>query len=270
MGQKTSIPTPNLFQSFGFLSFKRDSPGRQSFDQLALLRPGVFTTLMSRSNNCAPLIGRCISTASTRTQEYLDFNDPEGKFHPSPQVLTQIFLMACISRGVRLHVTDTFKCTAMTPEQRILLGADWVWTVLEHPTMNPKSQIAVRVLHLPEREEAEERATTAQACSESVRMAQMESSNKDACERMVDFCTAVGKDCYALFLFFGRKDDKKNIYGVLSNNFEAAIGKCDKIDRDLIENFFKGLRCFHTSSGMMQAVVSRKVNEPLTLMIRFT
>lgn len=185
-------------------------------------------------------------------------------------LLLQVFLMTCISQSVRVEVTDTFTCTAMTPEQRVLLGADWVWAVLEQPTKSPKSQIAVQVLHLPELEEAEEGGATAEACSESVRMAQMESSNKNMCERMVDFCSSIGKDCYALFLFFGRKDDRKNIYGVLSNNFEAAIGKCDKIDRALLENFFKGLRYFYTPSGMMQAIASREMGDPLTLMIKFS
>ncbi|XP_061577181.1 rab15 effector protein isoform X2 [Cololabis saira] len=266
MGQRTSFPAPNLFQSFSFFSFKRDSPRRRSFHRPTLVRPGMFTTPTSRTNICAPLISSCIAAASARTQEYLHFQDPEDRFHPSPQV----FLMTCISRSASLDMTETFTCTVMTPEQRVLLGADWVWTALQPPALTPRTQIAVRVLHLPGREEAAEAAAATRACSEAVRMAQAESSHKNMCERMVDFCTSVGKDCYALFLFFGRKDDRKNIYGVLSNNFEAAIGKCEKIDRDLIENFFKGLRCFQTTSGMMEAVVTRRTDEPLTLMIRFT
>uniref|UniRef100_A0A3Q1HB70 Sb:cb470 n=1 Tax=Acanthochromis polyacanthus TaxID=80966 RepID=A0A3Q1HB70_9TELE len=156
---------------------------------------------------------------------------------------------------------------AMTPEQRILLGADWVWAVLEKPTKNPKVEIAVQVLHLPERDEAEENP---ESCSESVQIAQKESSNRNVYERMVDFCSSVGKDCYALFLFFGKKNDKENIYGVLSNNFDAAIGKCDKINRALIENFFKGSRYLHTPRGMMQAIVTKKQGDPLTLMVKFS
>uniref|UniRef100_A0A4W6EH25 Sb:cb470 n=1 Tax=Lates calcarifer TaxID=8187 RepID=A0A4W6EH25_LATCA len=154
-----------------------------------------------------PLFNDCISAASSRTQEYLLFKDPEN--------------------NVCLKLTDTFNCTAMTPEQRILLGADWVWAVLEKPTKNPQIQIAVQVLHLLEREDAEENANPPETCSESVQIAQKESSNKTMYERLVDFCASIGKDCYALFLFFGKKNDKENIYGVLSNNFEAAIGKSD-------------------------------------------
>uniref|UniRef100_A0A3B3XHQ5 RAB15 effector protein n=1 Tax=Poecilia mexicana TaxID=48701 RepID=A0A3B3XHQ5_9TELE len=138
----------------------------------------------------------CISLASTRTQEYLVFKDPEGKLQPSPLALTQVFLMTYITQSVNLDLTDTFNCTAMTPEQRILLGADWVWAILEKPTKNPKVQIAVQVLHLPEREEAEEQATAGKPVSESIQMARTESRNKNAYERMVEFCKAIGKDCY--------------------------------------------------------------------------
>uniref|UniRef100_A0AAQ4Q6V6 Sb:cb470 n=1 Tax=Gasterosteus aculeatus aculeatus TaxID=481459 RepID=A0AAQ4Q6V6_GASAC len=222
-----SRPYSNPFQSS---SFKRPS-----HDQNKSLRPSIFSTLkppVAKSNNSVPLFNDCISAASSRTQEYLLFKDPEDKFHPSPDVL---------------NITDTFNCTAMTPEQRILLGADWVWAMLEKPTKNPKIQIAVQVLHLDDGEEAQEDGVPPQVRSESVQIAHKASSNKTMYEKMVGFCTSIGKDCYALFLFFGKKSDKGNIYGVLSNNFEAAIGKCDQIDRDFIENFFKGSRttCLH-------------------------
>uniref|UniRef100_A0A8C4I141 Sb:cb470 n=1 Tax=Dicentrarchus labrax TaxID=13489 RepID=A0A8C4I141_DICLA len=204
-------------------------------------RPSIFSTLrrpnVPKPNDFIALFNDCIAVASSRTQEYLLFKDPEDKFHPSTEVLTQVFLMTYISQSVNLNMTDSFNCTAMTPEQRILLGADWVWAVLEKPTKNPQIQIAVQVLHLPDMQDAEENFPS-EACSDSILIAQ-ESSNKNMYERMVDFCTSIGKDCYALFLFFGKKNDKGNIYGVLSNNFEAAIGKCNKIDRALIENFFK-------------------------------
>lgn len=275
MGQTISKPSSRPFQNVTFLSsFKRGTSSRPTHDQNASPRPSIFSTLrrppVAKPNDFIPLFNDCISTASSRTQEYLLFKDPEDKFHPSPEVLTQIFLMTYISQSVNLNMTDIFNCTAMTPEQRILLGADWVWALLEKPTKNPRIQIAVQVLHLPEREAAEEGSANPEACSESVQMAQMESSNKNMYERMVDFCTSIGKDCYALFLFFGKKNDTGNIYGVLSNNFEAAIGKCNKIDRGFIENFFKGSRYLHTPTGMMQAIVTKKEGDSLTLMIKFS
>ncbi|XP_035803587.1 rab15 effector protein [Amphiprion ocellaris] len=274
MGQEFSKPTSNPFQNSKlFRSFKRPPPRNPYFDRNSsnFHSQSIFATLRrppaDKPNDFIALFSECISVASTRTQEFLAFKDPEDKFHPSPEVLTQVFLMTYITQSVNLKMTDSFNCTAMTPEQRILLGADWVWAILEKPTKNPKVQIAVQVLHLPEREEAEENP---ESCSESVQMAQKESSNRNVYERMVDFCSSVGKDCYALFLFYGKKNDKENIYGVLSNNFDAAIGKCNKIDRALIENFFKGSRYLHTPTGMMQAIVTKKQGDPLTLMVKFS
>ncbi|KAI3371694.1 hypothetical protein L3Q82_024254 [Scortum barcoo] len=275
MGQTISKPTSLPFQNSSFLSsFKHGTPIRPPHDQSISPRPSIFSTLrrphITKPNDFIPLFNDCITAASSRTQEYLLFKDPEDKFHPSPEVLTQVFLMTYISQSINLNMTDAFNCTAMTPEQRILLGADWVWAILEKPTKNPRIQIAVQVLHLSDSEDAEENAIPPEACSESVQIAQKESSNKTMYERVVDFCTSIGKDCYALFLFLGKKNDKGNIYGVLSNNFEAAIGKCSKLDRAFIENFFKGSRYLHTPSGMLQAIVTKKEGDPLTLMIKFS
>ncbi|KAM9854313.1 rab15 effector protein [Aulostomus maculatus] len=274
MGPAISKPSLKPFQNPSVFSFKQTSSSHPTLDHSTTPRQSIFSTLrkppVAKPNDFIPLFNDCISAASSRTQEYLFFKDPEEKFHPSPEVLTQIFLMTYISQSVALKMTDVFNCTVMTPEQRILLGADWVWAVLEKPTKNPRIQIVVQVLHLPNKEGGEEDSAHLEACSESVQMAQKESSNTTMFERMVDFCSSIGKDCYALFLFFGKKNDKGNIYGVLSNNFEAANGKCNKIDRAFIENFFKGSRYLHTPSGMMQAIVTKRDGDALTLMIKFS
>lgn len=169
-----------------------------------------------------------------------------------------------------MNLTDTFNCTALTPGQRVLLGAHWVWAVLDKPTKNPRIQIAVQVLHLPEREGPDEESPPPEAYSESVQMAKAEAGHKNPSEKLVEFCSSVGTDCYALFLFMGRKNDRDNIYGVLSNNFQAAAGRGPRIDRPFIENFFKGSRYLHTPTGMMQAVVTKKDGDPLTLMVKFS
>ncbi|XP_061780391.1 rab15 effector protein [Nerophis lumbriciformis] len=272
MGDSMSKSSMPLQKSSFFLPAKHVNapPGANS----APPRPSIFSTLrrlpVAKPNDFIPLFSDCIAAATSRTQEYLLFKDPEDKFHPSPEALTQIFLMTYISQSVHLSMTDVFNCTAMTPGQRVLLGADWVWAVLEKPTKNPRIQIAVQVLHPPDKEGDKEEDHLPESCNESVQMAQRESNDRNMYERMVDFCTSVGKDCYALFLFLGKKHDKGNIYGLLSNNFEAAIEKCDKIDRALLENFFKGSRYLHTPSGMMQAIVTKKEGDPLTLMIKFS
>lgn len=272
MGTLGSKPD-QLFSSL-FKAIPTRSP---SYNQTTAPQKSIFATLRKpptvKPNDFIPVFNDCISVAAARTQEYLTFKDPENKFSPSPEALTEIFLMTYISETVLLSLTDTFNCTVMNPGQKILLGADWVWAVLDKPTKNPRIQIAVCVLHLPEREGTHSKPE--EASEESLELAQMAANDstttmKNQCEKMVDFCASVGKDCYALFLFMGRKNDKDNIYGVLSNNFHTAIAKCDKIDRALIENFFKGSRYLHTPTGMMQAIVSKRSSDPLTLMIKFT
>ncbi|KAM4573905.1 LOW QUALITY PROTEIN: rab15 effector protein [Odontesthes bonariensis] len=145
-----------------------------------------------------------------------------------------------------------------------------VWALLEKPTKNPKIQTAVRVLHLPEREGAEESSATSEASSAtseessatseaSSESTQMESSNR---ERTVHFCTSVGRDCYALFLFF-EKGRRGNIYGVPSNNFGAANRKCINTDRAFRIKVFR-----HTTKNDAGNRNQEK-SENLILMIKF-
>ncbi|XP_061077190.1 rab15 effector protein [Conger conger] len=216
------------------------------------------------------LFGASILLAATRTKEYLLFQDPENKFVPSPSTLDEIFLMNYISQSVLLQITDTVNCTAMTKEQKILLGTDWVWAVIEEPNKNPKIQVAVQVLHPSDVAEEGEEESPPEAFTEAMEMAHMESADKTKAERMIEFCSSIGQDCYALFLFLGRQSDPGNIYGVLSNNFHAAVGKCARIDPAFIENFFKGSKSFSTPAGMLETIMQRTQDEPLTLTIKFT
>ncbi|XP_051548143.1 rab15 effector protein-like [Myxocyprinus asiaticus] len=238
-------------------------------------KTSFFRTLWFKPNKTTspdliPLFCDCIQAASSRTKEYLLFSDPESKFHPSSSALSEIFLMTYIQRSSQLNLTNIFNCTAMTPEQKILLGASWVWAVLDQPSKNPKIQIAVQVFHLPERTEGNVEELSLDIYREIMRMAGMEVVLRTQAERMVEFCASVGRDCYALFMFFGRKNDEGNIYGLLSNNLHAAVGKCVQIDQVFIDHFFKGAKCFATPSGMLQAVVGKEGDDPLTMLVKFT
>ncbi|KAL0968561.1 hypothetical protein UPYG_G00268490 [Umbra pygmaea] len=264
--QKPTMTIPNMHFTVPTLW------GRKKSDPPAPEWPTVFSTIWRSPytpNSFVPHFNDCVGRAAARTQEYLQFVDPEDKFIPSPTSLNEIFLMTYISQSSRLQMTNSFNCTPMTSQQRILLGADWVWAVLDRPTKNPCIQIAVQILHLPERCGERASGVSPEVCTESMQMAKMESGNRNEAERMVDFCMSIGTDCYALFLLFGRKGDPGNIYGVLSNNFGAAVGKT-KINRALIENFFRGSRYLHTPTGMLQAIITKRAGDPLTLLIKFT
>ncbi|XP_035272431.1 rab15 effector protein-like [Anguilla rostrata] len=212
-----------------------------------------------------PIFSDSVQLASARTQEYLLFQDPENKFWPTGCALNEIFLMTYITQSVQLRMPDTFICTAMTREQRVLLGADWVWAVVEASTRNPLVQVAVQVLHMQGRESED-----ASNIAEAVRLTCSQSASKTKLENMIDFCASIGQDCYALFLFFGRSGDPGNIYGVLSNNFRALCTRGSKLNQAFIEGFFKGTRYVSTPAAMIQTVTQRQQDGPLTMLIKFS
>ncbi|GAA6094414.1 rab15 effector protein [Tachysurus ichikawai] len=228
-------------------------------------KPRVFQSLWSSSNkpstaSYCSLFSDCIHVATSRTCEYLHFTDPDKKFWPSEAVLREIFLMNYIQRSFQLNLTNTFSCTVMTPGQRFLLGADWVWAVLDPPSKNPRIQIAVQVLHLAENTQDDFKEHSS---------VEIEPFQGTRAERLVEFCAGIGRSCFALFLFFGNKNNPGNICGLLSNNLHQALGKCVRIDQKFIEGFFKGAKGFVSATGMLQAVAGKKDNDPLTMLVKF-
>ncbi|XP_036399261.1 rab15 effector protein-like [Megalops cyprinoides] len=218
--------------------------------------PKDFTELFSDS----------VHVVSARTQEYLLFKDPKNKLCPSTRALSEIFLMTYMARSVQLCMTDTLSCTIMTREQRILLGADWVWAVVKGNSRNPRVQLTVHVFGQPIPEGGAANVLT-EVYTETMETARMEWPNKSKAKRMIDFCSSIAKDCYTLFLFFGHEGD---IYGVLSNNFRAAPGKRTQIDRAFLWSFFKGSRYLFTPAGMLLSVVNKKQEESLTMLVKFS
>lgn len=221
----------------------------------------VLTTSSKQHGKVIQAFSDSVLSASARVREYLEFCDPRGRFHLSPGALEEIFLMSCISRSAQLQMSDSFSCTAMSRGQKVLLGADWVWTFPERHGEALETQIVVRVLHSPD-------DTTPP--TESLRVAEMTSGQWSRPERMVRFCSSVGRDCYALFLFFGSGDDPGSISGLLSNNLHAALGKGATIDRAFLEHFFKGPMSFSTPAEMLERITQQQRKDPLTMLIRFT
>ncbi|XP_018618807.1 rab15 effector protein [Scleropages formosus] len=215
------------------------------------------------------LFSDSVHRASFRTQEYLTFQDPKQKLQPSAVTLCEIFLMSCISHMEQLRSAEVFTCTATSKEQKILLGVDWVWDIVEEHS-KVKVQVAVQVLYLPERQGEDHDDYPWEVYTESMKIAKAESAHRSKVKRIIEFSSTVGKSCYALFLFFGRKDDPGNIYGVISNNFHAAFGRCAEIDRVFIENFFHGSSSFATPAEMMTNILGRRRNAALTMLVKFT
>ncbi|XP_023672269.1 rab15 effector protein [Paramormyrops kingsleyae] len=225
----------------------------------------ILITPNKQRGNVIQAFSDSVLRASARVREYLEFCDPRGRFHLSPGALEEIFLMSCISRSAQLQMSDSFSCTAMSREQKVLLGADWVWTFPERHGEALEAQIVVRVLY-----SLDDTIPPPEAPEESLRIAEMASGQWSRPERMVRFCSSIGRDCYALFLFFGSRNDPGSISGLLSNNLHAALGKGATIDRAFLEHFFKGSMSFSTPGEMLERINQKQRNDPLTMLIRFT
>lgn len=93
MGENMSKPSAKPFQDVTFFtSFKPYNP--PATNDAAPPRPSIFSTLrrppVAKPNDFIPLFSDCITAASSRIQEYLVFKDPEDKYHPNPDALTQV------------------------------------------------------------------------------------------------------------------------------------------------------------------------------------
>uniref|UniRef100_A0A673Z435 Sb:cb470 n=1 Tax=Salmo trutta TaxID=8032 RepID=A0A673Z435_SALTR len=140
-------------------------------------------------NDFVPLSKYCVGIAAARTQEYLLFPWTQ-RTCSSPTALNEIFLITYITQSSHLHMTDSSNSTAMTKQQRIFLGADWMWA------------IAVQILCLTERGRDGRGLPPRWYILNPCKMAKTESANRNKAERMVDFCVSIGNDCYSLFLLW--------------------------------------------------------------------
>ncbi|XP_067903047.1 rab15 effector protein [Heterodontus francisci] len=208
--------------------------------------------------------------ASQRTKEYIGFQDPESKLKINNSTLTDIFLMTYINRSIQCKLAESISCTKMTEEQTILLGTDWVWAVYDTPSKNPKVQIAVQVIHMDSKED---QATEMRSqVTESMKLARQETINKTHPEKISDFCSSIGKDCYGLFLFFGRKDDPKTICGVLSNDFHTHLGNGHEVDNTFLLDCIEKAKTFVTPGRMLELILQKEgVPESLKpICVKFT
>ncbi|XP_078271015.1 rab15 effector protein-like [Rhinoraja longicauda] len=198
---------------------------------------------------------QCVIVASQRVKEYIGFEDPECKLKIRNSMLSDIFLMTYINRSIQCKVTEAISCTRMTEEQAVLMGADWVWAVHDTPSKNPKLQIAVQVIHMErEREEVEEKRFKV---SESMKLARAVSINKTSHEKIANFCSSIGRDCYGLFLFFGCKGDPKAICGILSNDFHTRSGDGRELDDTFLLECMEKTKTFVTPGKMLELILQK-------------
>ncbi|XP_041052767.1 rab15 effector protein [Carcharodon carcharias] len=206
--------------------------------------------------NVVQQFNQSVIFASQRTKEYIGFKDPKSKLMINNSMLTDIFLMTYIDRSIQCKLTESISCTKLTEEQTILLGTNWVWAVQDMPSKNPKVQIAVQVIHMESKEAVamEKRYQP----TESMKLARQASMNKTHPEKISDFCSSIGKDCYGLFLFFGLKGDPKSICGVLSNDFHMHLGYGLEVDNAFLLDCIEKAKTFVTPGRMLELILQKE------------
>ncbi|NXK40938.1 REP15 protein, partial [Piprites chloris] len=188
------------------------------------------------------VFGQGVLHASQRLKDYLGFVDPQSKFQPATNTLSEIFLVNFISFCVAKGAEELIVTSKMTRQQSCLFGVDWVWT-LAGADKQIKLQIAVQALQLaelfhgeggPSEEEEEE------DCCREAALADECFQNMSRFGRLAEFCRLVGRDCLGLFVVFGVPGKPKDIRGVLLDSVAREEHKCRLSGRKALRQFVAG------------------------------
>ncbi|NXM08126.1 REP15 protein, partial [Tyrannus savana] len=201
--------------------------------------------------------------ASQRLKDYLGFVDPQSKFQPATNTLSEIFLVNFISFCVEKGAEELIVTSKMTRQQSCLFGVDWVWT-LAGADKQVKLQIAVQALQLAELfhgdggtaedEEDEDWCREAALADECFQ-------NMSRFGKLAEFCRLVGRDCLGLFVVFGVPGKPKDIRGVLLDSLAREGQKWRLWGRRALLRFVTGTdsalatkdmlhNCLGTSGGL--------------------
>ncbi|NXU68502.1 REP15 protein, partial [Horornis vulcanius] len=171
--------------------------------------------------------------ASQRLKDYLGFVDPQSKFQPATNTLSEIFLINFISFCVGKSVEEQIMTSKMTKQQSSLFGVDWIWTLCG-PDKQIKLQIAVQALQPAELFHGE---GAAEDCCREAALADECFQNMSRIEKLAEFCRLVGRDCLGLFVMFGVPGKPKDIRGVLLDSVVREEQKCRLSGRNALRQF---------------------------------
>ncbi|KFV47728.1 Rab15 effector protein [Tyto alba] len=205
--------------------------------------------------------------ASERMKNYLGFVDPQSKFQPATDKLSEIFLVNFISFCVEKGVEERIVTSKMTKQQPSLLGVDWIWT-LSGADKQIKLQLAVQALQpyclLLTALLAElfcskgGPAEAAEDCCREVALADRRFQNKSRFEKLAEFCCLVGRDCLGLFLMFGVPGKPKDIRGVMLDSVANKEQKCHLSGRNPLRQFVTSTDSFLPTKDMLENCLCAK------------
>ncbi|XP_071405930.1 LOW QUALITY PROTEIN: rab15 effector protein [Pithys albifrons albifrons] len=177
--------------------------------------------------------------ASQRLKDYLGFVDPQSKFQPATNTLSEIFLVNFISFCVERGAEERIATSKMTRQQSCLFGVDWIWT-LSGADRQIKLQIAVQALQLAELFHGEGGPTEVEEEEDCCRKAVLAAEcfqNRSRFGKLAQFCHLVGRDCLGLVVVFGVPGKPKDIRGVLLDSMAQEERQCCLLDRTALRRF---------------------------------
>ena len=214
--------------------------------------------------NKAETLGICevfsqgVVHASQRLKDYLGFMDPQSKFQPATNTLSEIFLVNFISFCMEKGVEERIMTSKMTKQQSSLFGVDWIWT-LSGADKQIKLQIAVQALQLAElfRSEGGPTEAVADCCREAV-LADEHFQNRSRFEKLAEFCRLVGWDCLGLFVMFGVPGKPKAIRGVMLDSIAKEEQKCRLSGTNALRQFVTSTDSFLPTKDMLENCLGAK------------
>ncbi|NXN75961.1 REP15 protein, partial [Himantopus himantopus] len=190
--------------------------------------------------------------SSQRLKDCLGFMDPQSKFQPATNTLSEIFLVNfitfCMEKGVEERITTS----KMTKQQSSLFGVDWIWT-LSGADKQIKLHMAVQALQLAElfRSEGSPAEAVEDCCREAV-LADEHFQSRSRFEKLAEFCHLVGQDCLGLFIMFGVPGKPKDIRGVMLDSIAKEEQKCRLSGRNALRQFVTSTDSFLPTKGVLE------------------
>ncbi|NXL60415.1 REP15 protein, partial [Chordeiles acutipennis] len=196
--------------------------------------------------------------ASQRLKDYLGFVDPQSKFQPATNTLSEIFLVNFISFCVEKGVEEHIMTSKMTKQQSSLFGVDWIWT-LSGADKQIKLQLAVQAVQLAEllRSEGSPAEAVEDCCWEAV-LADERFQHRSRFEKLAEFCRLVGQDCLGLFMVFGVPGKPKDIRGVMLDSLAKEEQKCRLSGRNALRQFVTSTDSFLPTRDMLETCLGAK------------
>ncbi|NWH57649.1 REP15 protein, partial [Geococcyx californianus] len=196
--------------------------------------------------------------ASQRLKDYLGFVDPQSKFQPGTNTLSEIFLVNFISFCLEKGVEERITTSKMSKQQSSLFGVDWIWTLCG-ADKQIKLQIAVQALQLAELVGGEGGpAEAVEDCCREAALADECFQNMNRFEKLAEFCHLVGRDCLGLFIVFGVPGKPKDIRGVMLDSIAKEEQKCRLLGRNAVRQFVTSTDSFLPTKDMLESCLGTK------------